>query len=452
MWLLYLLLAIIIIVIEVYRKKEFFFDFLSFFNLYFIGYYLFPAFIYNASFIEYHGRYEKYLGELSGSFKAFILIFMSYVFVLLGYQYLAKKIKLKRINNNNNTEKKHYDFSGKVIIITSIVLWIIGLLSLFVYSRSFGGIVNLILNSGHIRDGNYVSSGDGSLEFIRRFIVALIYPSYFLFAYFLKNQKLLLLLIFSIVISFLWFFINAGRGAILQYILILFLIYALVKNKKINILKTSFIGFIFFVGINYLRPFFNSLMYLKDGVDVFKKQFIITSTSGRYSIEGFKDVIYTFSYYLEHKYVSLEVAIKSVDSGRHIVNFFSEFGIAILSLIPSKFLFFEKPDSIIFHNTYYITGIYESSIPPGAIALGYYSLSSIGVVIFSVGFGLLGKKLNDYFMSINNVISKPLYVSSMFVWLDLFVAGEIRQTLQRYFVYILLLAFFIIKSKVRWRS
>lgn len=442
----YFVLFIFIIIFELLRKKQRQFDYLTFFNIYFIGYYIYPAFMMNANFLDYTSRYYRYLGNTQGTFKACALILLSYIIIVLSYLFTRTKNN-KNIDFYANDNKKEYSYLKQNLLIKkiNIFLVVIGIISFVIYGSMFGGVKQLLLYAGNIRGGLISAGGDGSLEFIRRFTVALMYPSYFLFNKYLVTKKDKTKLMISFVLAGVWLVSNAGRGAVLQYILILYLTYLLAKNKKINLRKFILLFAVIFIGINYLRPIFMSLMYLQDGFNVFWDEFLKISSTGRYVVGGMKDVLYNLAYYLEHKYTSLEISIMAVDSGWHNMNFFYEIIIAIVSIIPSKFIFFSKPDSIIFYNTLYITGNYESLIPPGYIALGYYSFSLVGVIIFSWLFGVIGKKLNDYFSGIKFYSADILYVSVMFIWLDIFVAGELRQTLQRFFVLIIVLIYFTFK-------
>ena len=112
----------------------------------------------------------------------------------------------------------------------------------------------------------------------------------------------------------------------------------------------------------------------------------------------------------------------------------------------SGILPFDRPPSVISFNTAYITGVFESRIPPGGIAFGYYAYSWLGVLVFSVATGVIGKKVGKFFLSFDNEYGRVLYVVYGFFWIFFFFNGEIRQTLQRDSLLIVLLAC------IYWRS
>jgi len=396
----YFVIFLAIVFFELTRKKQRLFDYLTFFNIYFVGFYLFPAFVINCSLIDYTSRYSRYLENIQGTLHAAILILFSYIMVVIGYIFTKRKSRKKiTVEIKNET---------LVFRRVNYALIIIGLISLIIYGGMFGGVKRLLLYAGSIRGGLIVADGDSNIEFIGRFIAALMYPSYFIFSRYLKTKKGKIKLIISFAFAALWLIVHAGRGAVLEYILVLYLTYMLVENKKIDPIKIIGLFAVIFIGINYLRPIFTNLMYLQDSFGVFWNKFINESTSGRYAVNGIQDVFLKLSYYLDYKYVSLEVAIQAVNSGVHRINFFFEIFIALISIIPSKFLFFTKPASITFYNTLYITGIHESKmqIPSGGIALGYYSLSWVGVILFSLLVGVIGKKLNNLFYEVKQLFCR----------------------------------------------
>ncbi|QFT90854.1 hypothetical protein FIU87_19590 [Bacillus sp. THAF10] len=443
----YFVIMLLIISFEIIRRKKFKFDPLSFFNGYFIIYYILPAIINNTPFLNHKNRYYSFVGNVEASIYGLLVVTTSYLMVVSGFYFTLKlKSKWKNIRVTLKNEEKF------VKLIASLFL-ILSLGSLLAYTSIFGGLFEVISNANSIRDQSYegLNEENSSNAFVKRFIIAANYSTFLLAGYVVgikrTNKTIKIIFIISLVSSIFWFLIHAGRGALILFIITL--IFGSLRAKvntdyRINLKqseltkKVIFTVIIGFIIINYARPFFMSLSMLKYGLSAVYNAFIDYSSSGRYSITGMEDVIRVFSNNTEYKYISTEVAINVVNSGIHQMSFFGDFAGAFISVIPSSFLWFSKPSSIEYFNTIYIMGGHYTQIPPGGIAYGYYSLSILGVIIFSFITGMLGGKIEKFF---NYTLSEVkfmsyIYVSTIFVWLDLFFSGEPRHFIQREFVYL----------------
>lgn len=454
---LYLVFGSGIIVFELMRKKKFWFDYLSLFNLYFIMYYIFPAIMINGELFGYINRHSRLFSGSNDmiSFRTGLTILLSYIFVLIGY-FVVPNITVRKRNQSLNKPSFDQSKLGKSIEIVNEELffqrsiWIlvcVGFVSMLLYSSLFGGVGVLLTNPNSIRDGSLLSA-NAPLEFVRRFIPSLMYASYIVYGFYLTSKKKKYLFL-TLALSFFWLIINGGRGAMIQYLLILVLAYMLKNRKKVKLMQITIISGLIFLLVLYLRPFFMSLEQLENGLGAFWDSMQNILSSGRYNMDSLQDRVFSFTDSIGYKYISTEAAISSVNSGVHNMNFFFEVLIALFSVIPSVILPFNVSQSIVFYNTIYIIGSYDSPIPPGGVALGYYSLSILGVILFSLVVGNLGKRMNGFFLRLKSVHSHILYVVCMFLWLSLFFNGELRHTLQRDFVLIIFLIILLFKTRRR---
>jgi hypothetical protein len=235
----------------------------------------------------------------------------------------------------------------------------------------------------------------------------------------------------------LYLVVNAGRGAILTFILVLVFANYLYTEKKVKLRTWVIITLLIAIGIIYLRPLLTSLSSLKDGFSTFISEFSRRAHTGKADITSIKDMIFNVSYYLEHKYVSLETAINAIAEGRYEFNFFVDIWAAAIAVFPSVILPFSKPNSIDTYNTMLILGTTANGvIPPGGVAFGYYSLGLVGVIIFSFFVGIVGKRTEIFFDSFDSRYMSILKTVNMFVWIDLFINGELREWVLRYFIFI----------------
>lgn len=444
---LYVFLAIFIVCFELLRKKKKQFDYLTLFNIYFVAYYCFPPICMNL-LQGYTNRYNISYR----SFYAFFLIMLSYLVVILAYK-VRFVIKKGVITSKSNYRIYRYIKNERIFIQNMVrVLFFIGFISFCGYSMIYGGFANTLMNAALIRDGLVESSGDfTSIEFIKRFIICLEYMALFVIVMWQKKNVSIWILILSILCAGVYLIIHAGRAAILTFALIV--IFILNSNtqgsntkKKIGILKWALMFGIVGIGIIYLRPLLVSLSSLSEGFDAFINAFqrrINTNTN----VIDFKSFLFNVAYYLEHKYISVETAIYAISNRCYSFNFFIDIISAAVSIIPSVLLPFNKPSSIGTVNTKLVLGYEGSSMPPGGVAFGYYALGILGVVLFAFVIGVVGRKMEQYFDSYKSEYINSVKYTAMFVWVDLFINGELREWFLRYFVFLCIVVVIHLKSK-----
>lgn len=441
----YFLLGIIIVISELTRKKDKYIDYFTIFNIYFVAYYIIPSAVSNID-NDYHSRYSAYVDYSNGSMMAFSMVLLSYICVAIGYlcpiqigkAYTWQPNRYRREIPNEN------QFFGFIIA----GLAFLGMASFVFYSSLYGGIRNTLINAALIRNNAYQTVNDsGAVEFVRRFVVCLQYCAYFIFIRYLLGNSNKIILIIGYILASIQLIVHAGRGAILTFILILILTYYEVTKKKIHFKTWMTMGVGVCAGILLLRPLLVSLSSLNQGFDVFISEFmrrIKDPTAAKVGNDSFQQVVYN----LEHKYVSLETAIISINNGNYRFDFFRDIFAALVAIFPSAILPFTKPNSIDYYNTRLIVGdAATGAIPPGGVAMGYYALGILGVIIFSLFTGIIGKRAELYFDSFDSGYLKMVKVINMFVWCDFFINGELREWTLRYFVFIILMIMIFISAK-----
>ena len=291
-------------------------------------------------------------------------------------------------------------------------------------------------------------SGD-SIAFLSQFVVCFLYASYLAFIKYLKKEISISKFIFHIIWAVIYLIIHAGRGAILTYVITMFFIYIFTSGKKIKTKNLLLLFIVVLLGVSYLRPLLVSLSSLTDGFSAFLKAFsnrISSNNSVGFSLSG---LLSKLCFYVEHKYISTEVAIASINNNIISINYFRDIWVALVALIPASFLPFAKPNSIAYYNTALIMGNNSITgvIPPGGVAFGYYALGFVGVIIFSSAIGTAGKKLVDYFDSYKSDYMYGIKIINMLIWIDFFINGELKECVIRYFVFLVFLIVIKIKSK-----
>jgi hypothetical protein len=378
----YLVLLFIIPLIEVFRKKENPIDFLTMFNSAFIMWYVLPGFLIAFEPEEaVSGSWINIIGY-TNKIQTALAIFVGYFFVLLGfYSKSAKKFgKGIVVNARNNL----------IILGYAIFLLLFSAISIYVYSSAFGGVVNAITQSMAVRSGTEQS---GSLGFFMRFLAAASFSSYLLCAFaFTNNIKkgklfLIILFSFSIVLAVASFLVRAGRFDVLYYFLGFYQIYIL-KTKKIPWLFSVILLVFMVLFLFYGKNIFASLAAIPDGIDAVIDAFN-KSAEGSADGEGFS--LYNFMANFFYTVFSLDTAF----GADYELRWFLDLIYGFLSLIPDRLLGTEPPETILAHNTRYITGAFDYAIPTGFLAFGIYSLWWPGLVIVCLTYGWFGGYLQS---------------------------------------------------------
>lgn len=445
--LLYIVLGIFIVFTEIVRilnhEKL---NYLTIFKVYFIGYYIVPASIHNLM-PSYRSRYSYALASGEGTFTAFIAIFLAFLFVWLGY---SKNYVFGRKSEYRNRiyyiENEERFFSHAIVI-----LWMLGIVSFIFHCYSYGGITKAIFNSALIRNGEIESTASGSLLFISKFVSCLMYASYLVFIKYLRKNTNIVVFAFSLILAAIYLLVNAGRGAIILYCITMVFIYISVTGKKIKISTWIMMFAIVLLGVTYLRPLLISMTNLKYGIDAFFDSFMSSVKSNENTAFTIENLLYRLCYYLEHKYVSTEIAIEAIRSSKYSYSFFIvDIFVALIAVIPEAILPFKKPETISYYNTLLIgeNAKYKTgTIPPGSIGFGYYSMGLIGVGLYSFIFGVCGRKLVNFFDCFDSKYIEALKFVNCFIWIDFFINGDLRQCVVRNFVFIMLLIAIKIKKR-----
>lgn len=430
-----ILLILFIIVFEVKRKKLYKIDFLTIFNLFFVVYYPI-SFI----FIKIEDLYFNNNSDLELEFKVVIAFIMGYLSLILGFN--SKKADLLG-NNIKITPNKSYNF----YIITGIGLVLLSVISIFIYSSQYGGISNAISYASAIR-GGFVEGG--SLVFFKRFILASQYASFILAAilFFNKKQKrdvlLYFIFIISVIVTIFGFLISASRGNIILYVLIFFLVFT-IKYKKIkisNVLPLAIMTpFILAIG----DALFLSLRSLNTSQSSFISTLIqnLTINSNDSPIEM---KIFNLMHNFQHRIDSLKAAI--INTGYYDYRLFSDWIYGFLSYLPERLINISVPETIAYLNTYYLIGQFKSTIPPGIIALNYYSLGWIGIVVGSFLTGILGRFIQSLLQNglRNNQDTWFIffYILVGYAWGSGIQSGEPRVFFQQFFLLFVIFIYLIL--------
>lgn len=421
----YLILLLTILLIEIFRSKENMMDFLSIFNMYFILWYVFPAFL--IAFDPKNAISDSWINIIgyTNNIQTALAIFIGYFFVLISFYSKSAKNYGKRIvvNTRNNL----------IIFGYAIFLLLFSAISIHIYGTAFGGVVNAITQALAARSGVVQA---GTLGFFIRFLGAASFSSYllgaFVFTQDIKRGKFFRILLFasSIVIAVVAFLVRAGRFNVLYFFLGFYQIY-LLKKRKIPWLFSVILVVLMVLFLFYGKNLFSALGAIPDGVDAVVDQF---NKSAEASTDGEGFSLYRFMDNFFYTVFSLDTAFNA----DYEIRWFVDFIYGFLSLIPDRLLGMESPESILADNTRYIIGSFDYAIPTGFLAFGIYSLWWPGLIIVCLSYGWLGGYLQSVMEKhIQDVFWMPYFYTAVAQMWAMIQTADPETFLQSQFILLL---------------
>ena len=345
--------------------------------------------------VKYHGLDKFY------SFSAFVVTIIFLFFMFAG-MWMIKDSE----NKPYVVEDKMVYLFGKersFLYLIAVFLTLLSVLSIFLYSNSFGGVARAIEVADNIRSGYgdefWISK---TWVFTKRFIPFSLIGVILLLSLEKRDGFIIWVLIFLGVMSTLLavFGLFRSKQAILSLILI-YIFYLSLKNKK----NYLFHLMIFFLTAVILIPFIESIY-----------------SSGEFKlpeISSFAQQMLDMLSFFNFTAVSLEFALEKQYEFRYFMDFF--LGLSGTYLPASWLEGFGIDAETVTINTFYFYGTMTRTVPPGVVAAGFYNLGIVGVALTAFGTGALLKTLDLYLK--NLIVLNPrlmlLYafiITKAFTW------------------------------------
>lgn len=308
-----------------------------------------------------------------------------------------------------------------VVYRAALVVFIVGVMSVFLYSSMYGGIANALKYAALIRAGygDLALVGSGNLLFFKNLIPLLQFLPICLLGTFLNTRKLGAMFLFlgAFGIAVFGLFLMSGRGRVVLFVVLLAICgWSFVSRKRkisgASVVLAAIVMLVLDFFITYGKVFFRYF----DSPDLDFLQ--IFQDRPYIPLEEFVN-------YYRHRVESIAYAINDT---RFSPTFFYD-SFAILSfVIPTRITGLVAPDSISYINTFLQTGLWDSMIPPGLVAYGYYSLGVAGVLLSSAVYGLV-PGLIDRRNKVEGVVGNTrIYYRYPFllIWLVYFLQGDPR--------------------------
>lgn len=357
-----------------------------------------------------------------------LIVILFFLSLYLG-AYTGKLINYKIKIENDVKKSKH----------VGLLFLVLGVFCLSFYIYSYGGVSYFLQNMSAIRSGsadvkNYFAA------FINIFSKYIVLSFLIFFAIFLKERKrtigFLSLFLLSLSFSLLSLYFSAGRENGISFLISTIAVYLIVKKKIPKVYAFFAAGFAFLY-IVFGKIFLFALNNENFDINKFINEQLDDVISNSYNM-----VISEFT----HQYLSLINFIDNDFSYRYFGDYLYWF------LKPLKLFGMDIPDSISYYNTFIIYGVWDSEIPPGAVAFGYISLGSLGVVIHGFLLGFVFRAIDRVF-AVNEKESAILigfyaFLITSFTYLlsnsdpALFIQGRIAQLVFFFFLLLFLHAKF----------
>lgn len=343
--------------------------------------------------ITYGIDYSKE-GVLNICILFFITVF-SYFLIGLGYR--AKVRKKYRANTSlchddlSVTENQLFEEDASKYLGFTIILTIISAISLFLWTRAYGGPTKMMVHAQALRSG-FISISN-SLAFFKRFANVSTISSYLAFAILIdKNAKSshrivsLISLMISIYVKIMYSLIDDGRMGAGIFIIGFpaIIIYKQLLMKRISISKVIKKGVVF-LSIGYLLIIFsNPLMeYVRTGTYSMNIADFNLTTSLR------DELGYTFD--------SSQTAISVWNEGFDYT-ILQDLASGFFSIFPTGL----TPQFARTHLTYINSvNLYGAHVqygsPPDFLTVAIYDLGIAGIIIFPFMFGVILHKVDVFF-------------------------------------------------------
>lgn len=345
---------------------------------------------------------------------SWLLSVVGYFFISMGYRSRYKFV-IGRLGEKRKTAIVDNGFDIKLQIAAFLTLGI-GVISLTLWTRAYGGIFSFISNANAIRSG--FTNVSNSLAFFKHFAGCLLIASYayFVMILYFKINKFVNLILFCIALVFSTFYLLASDGRMGAGFYLLTLVFIFIQKKVTKDGKSIGIGRLALICIVGLVVI--SLMMKMDDFTYFLRNGIWQVKSKEHStIAGF---VYELSFVLR----SEQLAIQGIgEVGCQLINdiFYGLTAWLPSSIFPSSFPRLWTVNTM-------LSGASVGELPCGIIAQGYYDLYFIGVFVLTYLYGRIIKKIDC--MSIEAPFGMTVYASFLFSLLRIIAYGMIYDFMQ----------------------
>lgn len=300
---------------------------------------------------------------------------------------------------------KFGDKKSDQLYIATILLFVVGICSDFLYCRAYGGYLGYLEYSSFIRSG-ITDLVKNRWSFLIVFRDCVIISSYLLYSQIKDNGSIkitrMVLFVMSFIYSLLILYANKGRLTFIIYIAVFLITFYIDKRKNKYIRLNSIL-----LAMAMLVVAMFGVSWISD----------LVGRSSAFSVwESFcNEVAFVFANF---KSLLNEM---SMDDARLFLDIISYPMFLIPSSIWRKFMPETASDilTIMINGEKKGQGTVFGETPIDAISIGYLQLGIIGVCVFAIFFGVIAAKLYNRVSKIRNVKTRGILVVNIII--DIFI-------------------------------
>lgn len=332
------------------------------------------------------------------AFITYLLTLVVYISAYVGY-YLGNASSKPKYRPNHLINDK----GDKNITLFANILLIISIISLYLYSSGYGGIVETMLQGGTIRSS--ITKSSNSFTFFKHLIPVSIIASLLLYTQlFIKKRKQLIVwniiaLILSFIISLIYITANDGRALAGIYILLFIIISLKYKFEiKHSSFKKMMINSILICSIIFVL-----IIESENIFNIFRERDIISNENSALDV-----ILSEFNFI----YVGLYTSVKYIlDSGSFLIS--NDVINGIFAWLPTSL----KPiilDDVWDYNTHLINDGGYGQSPVNIVGQSFYDLGFFGIFIIPFLYTLILGKLDNFFNNNYNTVGLVFFTTLAF--------------------------------------
>jgi len=283
------------------------------------------------------------------------------------------------LQRNSASEYYHMSLDHTALQITTIVCMFIGLLSIYLWSKAFGGIFDLIKVGNAVRGG--WSTAVNELAFFKhpsRLILISSFASLLLIKYSHKKTLNKVIFIISFIYSILFLLANDGRGSFALYFIVLaFIILGVFEKRNFSFKKMlllfllAILGFILIMNLDAITRFVRTGVY-----------------ENTYNRSFLSAILKEFA----HIMISGQTALRHAFSGTFLI--VDDILYGAMAWIPSSLKPFEAVN-IWNYNTALAASGFNGQYPCDIVSTSLYDLSIAGPIVFGLFWGSVLRRIEQ---------------------------------------------------------
>jgi len=297
-----------------------------------------------------------------------------------------------------------YEYPYPVLFISAVAMFIIGLFSLMLWTKAYGGVKGILKYASAIRSGWDTGIGNSYTVF-KRFAPLLQFASLIFLALWKKQKDPITLGLFiaSFVFSVYYLLANDGRAPTVVYFVSIIWLWTKCRDKSKEQNSPNYV----FVGVLAIVALF--VMHNYDAI----YSAISKGTELELSFDIFGSIRREFSFTVRN----IQAVFLAMEDNPFMVKLPTEILNGILGILPSSF----RPDWLVnlekFNTNYWVMGAsrtYYGGKPPDILTTGIYTMNYFGVFLLPLIYGQILKKLDSYFETHDGLYADILFANLLY--------------------------------------